>query len=76
MDREPFNFSLCRIEQGIIKEPTVMVPNTTEPHRQLAITIYRMAHDCSFKVLKSLSTQNAARSFGQFGQMVECSFKN
>ena len=22
------------------------------------------------------STQNTARSFGQFGQMVECSFKN
>ena len=64
MDREPFNFSLCRIEQGNIKEPTVMVPNTTEPHRQLAITIYRMAHGCSFKVLKyifcisqSLATQ-------------------
>ena len=38
MDRETFNFILCRIEQGIIKEPTVMVPNPIEPHRQLALT--------------------------------------
>ena len=38
MDRETFNFILCRIEQGIIKDPTVMVPNPIEPHRQLALT--------------------------------------
>ena len=64
MDRETFNFILCRIERGIIKEPTMMVPNPIEPHRQLALTIYRIAHGCSFKVLKyifgvsqSLATQ-------------------
>ena len=41
-----------------------MVPNAIELHRQLALTIYRMAHGCSFKVLKyifgvsqSLATQ-------------------
>ena len=41
-----------------------MVPNPIEPYRQLALTIYRMAHGCSFKVLKynfgvpqSLATQ-------------------
>ena len=43
---------LGRIEQGIIKEPTVMVPNSIGPQRQLALIIYRMAHGCSFKVLK------------------------
>ena len=32
------HFILCGIEQGIIKEPTVMVPNPIEPHRQLALT--------------------------------------
>ena len=64
MHRETFNFILCRIEQGIIKEPTVMVSNPIEPHRQLALTIYRTAHGCSFKVFKyifgvsqSLATQ-------------------
>ena len=64
MDRETFNFILCRIERGIIKEPTMMIPNPIEPHRQLALTIYRIAHGCSFKVLKyifgvsqSLATQ-------------------
>ena len=41
-----------------------MVPNPIELHRQLALTIHRMAHGCSFKVLKyifgvsqSLATQ-------------------
>ena len=52
MDRGTFNLILCRIELGIIKEQTVMIPNLTELHRQLALTIYRMAHGCSFKVLK------------------------
>ena len=52
IDRETFNFILCRTELGIIKEETVMVSNPTELHRQLALTIYRMAHGCSFKVLK------------------------
>ena len=52
MGRETFSFILCRIEQGIIKEPTVMVPNPIELHRQLALTIYRTAHGCSFQVLK------------------------
>ena len=28
------------------------------------------------KCTVQISTQNSARSFGQFGQMVECSFKN
>ena len=52
MDRETFNFILCRIEQGIMKEPTVIVSNPIEPHRQLALTIYRMVHGCSFEVFK------------------------
>ena len=52
MDRGTFNLILCRIELGITKEQTVMIPNLTELHRQLALTIYRMAHGCSFKVLK------------------------
>ena len=53
------HFILCGIEQGIIKEPTVMVPNPIEPHRQLALTIYRMAHGCSFKVLKQANLKSS-----------------
>ena len=41
-----------------------MFPNPMVPHRQLALTIYRMTHGCSFKVIKyifgvsqSLATQ-------------------
>ena len=47
-----------------MKEPTVIVSNPIEPHRQLALTIYRMVHGCSFEVFKyifgvqqSLATQ-------------------
>ena len=31
-----------------------MIPNPTEEHRYLALTTYRFAHGCSFKVLKDL----------------------
>ena len=69
MDRETFNFILCRIEQSITKEPmTVMVPNPIVPHRHLALTIYRMAHGCSFKVVKyifGVSHSLATQTFNQ-----------
>ena len=32
--------------------------------------------ECTVKCTVQLSTQKTAQSFGQFGQMVECSFKN
>lgn len=54
INRETFEFILKRIEPHIYKEPTHMVPNPIETHRQLGLTIYRMAHGCSFKVLKDV----------------------
>ena len=47
MDRKKFSFILRRIEQRITKEPTVMVPNPTESHQQLVLTIFRMSHGTS-----------------------------
>ena len=38
----------------IVKEPTNMIPNPIEKHRQLALTIYRLAFGCLFNVLKDL----------------------
>ena len=38
----------------IVKQPTNMIPNPIEKYRQLALTIYRLAHGCLFNVLKDL----------------------
>ena len=38
----------------IVKQPTKMIPNPIEEHKQLALTIYRLAHGCSIKVIKDL----------------------
>ena len=66
--RESFEFILDRIQHLIEKTPTKMVPNPIESHRQLALTIYRIAHGCSFKVLKDLfgvSQSLATETFNQ-----------
>ena len=38
----------------IKKSPTNCVANPIEPHRQLGLTIYRLAHDCTFNMLADL----------------------
>ena len=79
MDRETFNFILCRIEQGIIKDLTMMVLNPIEPYRQLALTIYRMAHGCSFKVLKyifGVSQSLATQTFNKAIRVLISSFND
>ena len=38
----------------MVKQPTNMIRNPIEEHRQLALNIYRLAHGCSFNVLKDL----------------------
>ena len=38
----------------IVKQPTNIIPNPTEERRQLALTIYRLTHGCSFNVFKDL----------------------
>ena len=52
--RESFEFILNRIQHLREKKPTRMVPNAIENHRRLTLTIYRMTHSCSLKVLKDL----------------------
>ena len=77
MNREIFNSILCRIKQGIIKESTVIVPNPTEPHRQLALTIYKMVHGCSFKVLKyifGVSQSLATQTFNNVDRVLISSY--
>ena len=46
-----FEFIWNCILAMIVKQPTNMIPNPVEEHRQLALTIYKVTHGCLFDVL-------------------------
>ena len=46
-----FEFLLTEIGPSITKPPTNWIPKPIETHRQLGLTLYRLAHGCSFQVL-------------------------
>ena len=52
--RETFNFILGEISQKLILQPTDFKPFPTTPDKQLALTICRLAHRCSFSTLSDL----------------------
>ena len=65
VNRESVEFLLTEIAPSISKTPTNFQPNPIEPHRQLGLTLYRLAHGCSYQVIedvfgvsKSLATDN------------------
>ena len=47
-----------------------MVPNPIEDHRQLALTLYRMAHGCSFTVLKYLFGVSQSLATATFNKVI------
>lgn len=54
INRENFEFILTAIRPHITKTPTNFEPRPIEPHRQLALTLYRLGHGCSFKILEDV----------------------
>ena len=54
VNRDTFNFILDAIYEDILLKPTNLKPNPTPPHRQLGLTVYRLATGCSFKTLAAL----------------------
>ena len=52
ISRTPFKFILDRINPYARKKPTCIVPSPIQTHKQHGLTIYRMAHRCSFKMIK------------------------
>ena len=52
--REVFNFILNIIQSFITKVPTNLVLNPIDPEKQLALTLYRLAHGCSCIVISNL----------------------
>ena len=59
----------------IIKEVTNMVPEPIEDHRQLALTIYRMAHGCSFNVLKDIFGVSKSLATKMFNKVIKGNHK-
>ena len=47
-----FEFILNRVPAMIVKQPTNMIPNPTEEHRRLALTIYKLATNGHFTSVK------------------------
>ena len=48
INRDIFSFLLEKISPFIFKKPAFMVPETGEVRTQLTLTIYSMAHGCTF----------------------------
>ena len=71
INRENFEFIVYRIRPMIIKEVTNMVPELIEDHRQLALTIYRMAHGCSFNVLKDIFGVSKSLATKTFNKVIK-----
>ena len=51
LTKDNFNITLNIIEASIVKAPTNLVPEPIEPNRQLGLTIYKLAHCCTFTVI-------------------------
>ena len=54
VERETFELILHVVRPSIEKQPTNLNPEPTTCDRQLALTIYRLAHGCSFLTLQNL----------------------
>ena len=52
--KETFNIILDEIKEKLQLLPTNFNPHPTTPDRQLALTIYRLAHGCSYTTLGDL----------------------
>ena len=68
--RETFHYILNRIQPFIEKTPTNLVPTPIEADRQLALTIYRLAHGCSFPVLSDIFGVSKSLAVDVFNHVV------
>ena len=70
INSETFNFILQTIEPYITKTPTNIVPDPIEPEKQLALTIYRLAHGVSFLVVGDLFGISKSLAIKTFNHVV------
>ena len=68
--RESFEYILASVRPMVLKHPTIMLQDPIEDHRQLALTICRLAHGCSFKVSKDLFGVSQSIATETFNQVI------
>ena len=51
VSRETFNLILEAVGPRILKQPTNFKPHPIEVHREIALTLYRLAHSVTFNTL-------------------------
>ena len=54
LTKNNFKIILNRKEASIVKTPTNLVPEPTEPNTQLRLTIHKLAHSCTFTVISDV----------------------
>ena len=54
INRTTFNLLLNTLWDGLVLTPTNFVPEPTSPHRQLAVSLYRVAHRVTYTVLEEV----------------------
>ena len=69
---ETLDFILERIVHLIHKEPTYMVSNPIKDLRQLGLTIYRLAHSYSFKVIMDIFGVSQFLATETFNNVIKC----
>ena len=76
INRETFNMILERISVIITKTPTNFVPDPIEDHRQLALTLYRLGHGCSFRVLADVFGVSISLATKTFNKVIREIIRN
>ena len=76
INRATFEYILEKITPAIIKTPTNMEPHPMEPQRQLALTLYRLGHGCSFRVTSDLFGVSVASAVATFNKVIRVMIAN
>ena len=70
VNRDIFEYILEEIRPDIIKTPTNFEPHPIEPHRQLGLTLYRLAHACDFQVIEDVFGISKSLGVATFNKVI------
>ena len=70
INRDIFEYILEEIRPDIIKTPTNFEPHPIEPHRQLGLTLYRLAHACEFQVIEDVLGISKSLGVATFNKVI------
>ena len=70
IDRGTFQELLDKIGHFLEKKSTNFEPFPIEPHRQLALTLYRLGHGCTFAVISDLFGVSVSLAIQTFNEII------